>query len=96
MRIAKYGTAAVLMLALGAAGLEIQHNGYSFFVFRENGQGDSPSPGPGRAGVADLDTQFLAQQAAQRTKAAHLAPKGRHHKTSPSAAGTTATSTTNG
>jgi hypothetical protein len=116
MRIAKYGTAAVLMLALGAAGLEIQHNGYSFFVFRENGQGDSPSPGPGRAGVADLDTQFLAQQAkvaqqaksaqqakaaqqaqaAQRAKTAHQAPKGRHHKTSPPAAGTTAKSTTNG
>ena len=95
MRVAKYGSAALILLALGASGLELHHNGYGFFVFRENGQGDSPSSGPGVVGVDQLDSQFLAAQAAARAKAAHHAP-GRHAKTSPSSNGTTATSTTGG
>jgi len=80
MRIAKYSTAALLVFALGSSAAEIGAHGYKFFVFRENGQGDSPT-GPS-------DPQFLAQQA----KAAHAAPKGRHHK----APSQTATSTTHG
>jgi hypothetical protein len=95
MRVAKYGSAALILVALGASGLELHHNGYGFFVFRENGQGDSPSSGPGRVGVDQLDNQFLAAQAAARAKAAHHAP-GRHAKTSASSNGTTATSTTGG
>jgi hypothetical protein len=67
MRVAKYSTAAMLIFALGAAGVEIGSHGYNFFVFRENGQGDSPG-GP-------TDSQFLSQQA----KAAHATPKGKHH-----------------
>jgi hypothetical protein len=97
MRLAKYGTSALVIFALAAGAVEIGQHGYSFFVFRENGQGDTPSVQPGRAGSNLLDSTFLAQQAAQRARAAHQAPKGRHHKPSqPAAKGTTATSTTNG
>jgi hypothetical protein len=101
MRFAKFGTAALVIFALTASAMEIGQHGYGFFVFRENGQGDTPNVQPGRAGDNRLDTDFLAQQAkaAQRAKAAQQAKaaqaKGRHHKTSPQPAkGTTATSTT--
>jgi hypothetical protein len=93
MRVAKYGSAALILLALGASGLELHHNGYGFFVFRENGQGDSPSSGPGVVGVDQVDSQFLAAQAAARAKAAHHAAPGRHAKAAPSSTGTTASTT---
>jgi hypothetical protein len=98
MRFALYGTAAAVILALTAGAAEIGQHGYGFFVFRENGQGDTPNVQPGRAGDNRLDTDFLAQQAkaAQQAKS-RQALKGRHHKTPPSAhSRTTATTTTGG
>jgi hypothetical protein len=92
MRIAKYGTTAAVIFALAAGAVEIGQHGYGFFVFRENGQGNTPSVQPGRAGDNRLDTDFLAAQAAAKAKAAHQAPKGKHHKP----AHQTATSTKGG
>jgi len=96
MRFAKWGTAGLLTFALASAGVMIADHGYGFFVFRENGQGDTPNPGPGRVGSLETDKSFLAQQATAKAKAAQHAPAGRHAKTSPSTKGTTATSTTGG
>jgi hypothetical protein len=62
------------LLTLGAGATEIGLNGYRFFLLRENGIGQTNNN--------VTDTGFLAQ----RAKAAHhaAAPKGRHHKPSPS------------
>lgn len=71
MRIATYGTAALVAVSLIFGAAEIGTHGLKFFVFRESGQGQS-TDGP-------TDQQFLAQQ----TAAHNQAPKGRHHKTPP-------------
>jgi hypothetical protein len=57
-------------------------HGFSFFVFRESGQGETPGN--------FTDAKFLARQAAQQhhatapkaTAPKGTAPKGRHHKVS--------------
>jgi len=72
MRIAQYSTAALVSFALVFGAAEIGIHGLKFFVFREQGQGQS-TDGP-------TDQQFLARQAAATHHAA--APKGRHHKQS--------------
>jgi hypothetical protein len=71
MRIATAGTAALLSIAAVGAVTYTGIHGFSFFVFREGGQGETPG--------SFLDTNFLARQAAG---AQHhdSAPKGRHHK----------------
>ena len=80
MRIATAGTAALLSVAaIGAVTMTGIH-GFSFFVFREGAQGETPGN--------FTDTDFLARQAAAQhhdsaPKAAQhhdSAPKGRHHK----------------
>jgi hypothetical protein len=72
MRIARYGTAALLLLALATSATEIGLHGWRFFVFREQGQGQS-TDGP-------TDQQFLSRQTA--TSHHTIAPKGRHQSTS--------------
>jgi hypothetical protein len=72
MRVATAGTAALLSIAAIGAVTYTAIHGFSFFVFRESGQGETPGN--------FLDTNFLARQAAAAHHAA--APKGRHHKTS--------------
>ena len=69
MRIAQISTAALVSFALVFGATEIGIHGLKFFVFREQGQGQS-TDGP-------TDQQFLARQAAA---AHHQAPKGRHAK----------------
>jgi hypothetical protein len=74
VRVATYGTAALLsIVALGGLA-EIGAHGFSFFVFREGGQGETPGN--------FHDTNFLARQARQAAEGQHhdAAPKGRHHK----------------
>lgn len=70
MRIATAGTAALLSIAaIGAVTMTSIH-GFSFFVFREGGQGETPG--------GFTDAKFLARQAAAKDHTP--APKGRHHK----------------
>ncbi len=70
MRIATAATAALCLFAVGTGAAEIGVHGLKFFVFREQGQGQS-TEGP-------TDQQFLAGQAAATHHA--VTPKGRHHK----------------
>jgi hypothetical protein len=72
MRIATFGTAALLSIAAIGAVTEIGLHGFNFFVFREGGQGETPGN--------FHDTNFLARQAAQAQHHDAAAPKGRHHK----------------
>jgi hypothetical protein len=85
-RIATAGTAALLSVAaIGAVTMTAIH-GFSFFVFRESGQGETPG--------TFTDQDFLAGQKECRVgglpapcpPAPHhdTAPKGRHHKTTES------------
>jgi hypothetical protein len=71
MRIATAGTAALLSIAAVGAVTMTGIHGFSFFVFREAGQGETPGN--------FKDSNFLARQAAAQHHAA--APKGKHHKT---------------
>jgi hypothetical protein len=80
MRIARYGTAALLVLTLASGAAEIGLHGWKFFTFREAGQGQS-TDGP-------TDQQFLSRQAAPARHS--IAPKGRHHKTPPQTVKSTA------
>jgi hypothetical protein len=78
-RVATAGTAALLSVAAVGAITMTGLHGFSFFVFREAGQGETPGN--------FKDTNFLARQAAAQKAAAHhhdAAPKGRHHKTTKS------------
>jgi hypothetical protein len=71
IRIAKYGTATLLLFSVITGAAEIGLHGYKFFVFRAGGVGQTPGN--------ETDQQFLAREAA----AAHhhpVAPKGRHHR----------------
>jgi hypothetical protein len=70
MRIAAGATAATFSIAVVAAGANIAHFGLKFFVFRESGAGET--------GGNDLDTNFLAQQAAAAKAAAHAHTPGKH------------------
>ena len=72
MRIATWGTAAAVALAAIGGATEIGLHGFSFFVFRNGGTGETPG--------SQTDQQFLSKQATAAHQAA--APKGRHHKTS--------------
>jgi hypothetical protein len=80
MRIVTAGTAALLSVAAVGAVTMTGIHGFSFFVFREAGQGETPGK--------FTDADFLARQAAAQhhalaPKAAQHhdpAPKGRHHK----------------
>ena len=69
-RIATAGTAALLSIAAVGAVTMTGIHGFSFFVFREAGQGETPGN--------FKDSNFLARQAAAQHHDA--APKGRHHK----------------
>jgi hypothetical protein len=69
MRVATAATAALTLFAVGTGAAEISAHGLKFFVFREQGQGQS-TDGPS-------DQQFLARQAAATHSA--VTPKGRHH-----------------
>jgi hypothetical protein len=71
MRVATAGTAALLSIAAIGAVTAIGIHGFSFFVFRESGQGETPGN--------FTDANFLARQAAAQHH--DSAPKGRHHKT---------------
>jgi hypothetical protein len=71
MRVATAGTAALLSIAAIGAVTAIGIHGFSFFVFRESGQGETPGN--------FKDANFLARQAAAQHH--DSAPKGRHHKT---------------
>jgi hypothetical protein len=70
MRIATAGTAALLSIAAIGAVTYTGIHGFSFFVFRESGQGETPGN--------FTDAKFLARQAAAQHH--DSAPKGRHHK----------------
>ncbi len=70
IRIAKYGTATLLLFSVISGAAELGLHGFKFFVFREGGVGQTPGH--------ETDQQFLARQAAAAHHAA--APKGRHHK----------------
>jgi hypothetical protein len=70
MRIATTGTAALLSIAAIGAVTYTSIHGFSFFVFRESGQGVTPGN--------FTDAKFLARQAAEQHHT--TAPKGRHHK----------------
>jgi hypothetical protein len=72
MRIAKYGTATLLLFSVVTGVTELGLHGFKFFVFRAGGVGQT--------GGNETDQQFLARQNA----AAHhaVAPKGRHHRPS--------------
>jgi hypothetical protein len=70
MRIATAGTAALLSIAAAGAVTYTGIHGFSFFVFRESGQGETPGN--------FTDAKFLARQAAAQHH--DSAPKGRHHK----------------
>lgn len=82
MRIATAGTAALLSIAAAGAITMTSVHGFSFFVFRESGQGETPG--------TFTDANFLAGQKECRVggipaacpAAQHhdSAPKGRHHK----------------
>jgi len=72
MRIATWGTAAAVALAVIGGATEIGLHGFSFFVFRNGGTGETPG--------SETDQQFLSKQATSVHQAA--APKGKHHKTS--------------
>jgi hypothetical protein len=72
MRLATAGTAALLAIAAIGAVTYTGIHGFSFFVFRESGQGETPGN--------FTDAKFLARQAAAQHHGS--APKGRHHKTS--------------
>jgi hypothetical protein len=70
MRIATAGTAALLSIAAIGSVTYTGIHGFSFFVFRESGQGETPGN--------FTDAKFLARQAAAQHH--DSAPKGRHHK----------------
>jgi len=70
MRIATAGTAALLSIAAIGSVTYTGIHGFSFFVFREGGQGETPGN--------FTDTKFLARQAVAQHH--DSAPKGRHHK----------------
>lgn len=79
MRIATAGTAALLSIAAIGAVTYTGIHGFSFFAFRESGQGETPG--------SFTDANFLAGQkecpgAVVCPAAQHhdSAPKGRHHK----------------
>ena len=83
MRVATAGTAALLSIAaIGSIAYTSMH-GFSFFVFRESGQGETPGN--------FTDANFLAGQKECRVGGLpapcpapqhhDTAPKGRHHKT---------------
>jgi hypothetical protein len=79
-RVAMAGTAALLSVALIGAVTYTGIHGFSFFVFRESGQGETPG--------SFTDANFLAGQkecpGAVVCPATHhtAAPTGKHHKTS--------------
>ena len=73
-RVAAAGTAALLSVAAVGAITMTGIHGFSFFVFREAGQGETPGN--------FKDSNFLARQAAAQHHDA--APKGKHHKTTAS------------
>jgi hypothetical protein len=79
MRAFVWATAGMLAFAAIAGATEIAEHGFSFFVFREGGVGETPG--------STTDQQFeahLINGRGARLPAAHsaTAPTGKHHKTS--------------
>jgi hypothetical protein len=62
IRVAAVATAALFLFAVGSGAMEVAQHGFSFFVFRQTGTGET---GPS----APTDQQFLAQQAAAKAAA---------------------------
>jgi len=62
IRVAAAATAALFLFAVGSGAMELVEHGFSFFVFRETGTGET---GPS----APTDQQFLAQEAAAKAAA---------------------------
>ena len=77
MRVATAGTAALVSIAAIGAATYTGIHGFSFFVFRESGQGETPGN--------FTDAKFLARQAAAQHH--ESVPKGRHHKAAGSQSG---------
>jgi hypothetical protein len=72
IRVAAVVTAALFLFAVGTGATEVALHGFSFFVFRESGAGET---GPS----APTDQQLLSQQAAAAKAAAQKAhTPGRH------------------
>jgi hypothetical protein len=76
--VAAVAATALFLFAVGSGVTEVALHGFSFFVFRESGAGETgPSVG--------TDQQFLAQQAAAAKAAAQRAHNpGRHSANSTS------------
>ena len=83
MRIAAGATAATFSIAVIAAAANIAHFGPKFFVFRENGAGET-----GPNGGTDQD--FLAKQAAAAKAATQAHTPGKHSAKNTSGAKSTA------
>jgi len=72
IRVAAVATAALFLFAVITGATEIGLHGFTFFVFRQAGTGET---GPG----APTDQQFLVQEAAAAKAAAQKADKPEHH-----------------